>query len=85
MCCSHGQLPRWNRRAHKGAHNSARTKSGCYKSHIFVHEVRREQDSHESEYNIPLVRVDPPDRTIFPNNAFLRSISVLLIASTTIW
>jgi len=33
---------------------------------------------------IPLVSVDPPDMTMLPNRAFRRSISVRLMASTTI-
>lgn len=33
---------------------------------------------------IPLVNVDPPDMTMFPNRAFRKSISVRLMASTTI-
>lgn len=33
----------------------------------------------------PLVKVLPPERTIFPNSDFRKSRSVRLIASTTIW
>lgn len=33
----------------------------------------------------PLHSVEPPDRTMFPNSDFRRSMSVRLMASTTIW
>lgn len=33
----------------------------------------------------PLQSVEPPDKTMFPNSDFRRSISVRLMASTTIW
>lgn len=34
---------------------------------------------------LPLVSVEPPDNTMFPNSDLRRSRSVRLMASTTIW
>jgi hypothetical protein len=60
-------------------------RSGGAKILIFISLTASRRTSLRSRSPKPLVRVDPPDMTMLPNNDFLRSISVRLIASTTIW